>query len=355
MKTLLTSLCFFLILTTSISAQPVSSEENLTLQDFLAEVGSEDQMDIMDFDINDDKKISQNELNEMLTGLQHPSAGFTDAQKEKLSTELTAKFAEADANHDGYLDAAEGKILEKALSTLLLTFQFEKLDRNHDGVINFNDVPPLEESMKKLENATQKLEEVNEKLKNTSTDEMAHNFISSFSTSLAKEEYFGMDKNKDGCVNLEEYIAYHQQNPNDDETGGYKMSRKDYIRVYAMTKKKAPNCMTAEDYLADSQKTTEQILKMSEEDATNDKDLKADDEIADNPNYSKEFAEFIFAEMDVNHDGKVTREEYVTYEMQNENSTLTEENYQGMFDVMFDIEPNTENAAVDKQQFIAGY
>ncbi|MBP5352763.1 MAG: EF-hand domain-containing protein [Alphaproteobacteria bacterium] len=321
----------------------------------MAEVDSENQMDIMDFDINDDKKISQNELSEMLAGLQHPSAGFTDAQKEKLSTELTVKFAEADTNNDGYLDADECKILEKALSTLLLTFQFEKLDRNHDGVINFNDVPPLEESMKKLENATQKLEEVNEKLKNTSTDEMANNFISSFSTSLAKEEYFGMDKNKDGCVNVEEYVAYNLQNQNDSEDIAYKMSRKDFIRVYAMTKKKAPNCMTAEDYLADSQKTTEQILNMSNEDVSNDKDLETVDEIADNPNYSKEFAEIVFTEMDVNHDGKVTREEFVAYEIKNENSTLKEKDYQAMFNAIFDIEPDAENAAVDKQQFIAGY
>lgn len=347
MKKFILLLCLNLICNQLAFASPQPNNDGRTKADFVAQAKNEHPIDILDFDINDDKKISYNELQEMIAGFKQPMLRMNDTQKEEIIDSLLAQFKQSDIDNDGYLDANESKDLENIITTLLLSYRFDEMDRNHNGVLDSDDIPPIEESMQKLQEATQKLQEATQKLEETSADEFAANLFGSFSTSLAKEEFFGMDKNKDDCVTADEYVAYNLQAQ--DRTSGdsdYKINREGFIHLYAMIVKKTPNCLTQEEYLADSQKAMDDVLKYANDAENSDEPIDYKDEKIDNPNYITELADILFIEMDANKDGIVSKEEYVTYKMANDNfPDATPEHYETVFRSLY----ATDNP--DKNEF----
>ena len=343
--------CTFISTSVAFSLSP-SDNEGMTKAEFIAQAQTEKPLDVLDFDINDDKKISYNELQEMISGFKVPFLKMSDDQQKEIKDTLNDKFKQNDKNNDGYLDATEYPDLENALITLLVSYRFDEMDRNRDGIFNFEDIPPMEESLQKIQTATEKLKETTQKLEETSSDEMAANLFNSFSVSLAKEEFFGMDKDRDNCVTKDEYVTYSlQQQDQDNEDDRYKLSREDFIRLYAMIKKKAPDCLTQEDYMADSQKNINDILEKANTESYSDTDIDFTDSTTDNPDFSKEFAQIIFLEMDTNNDGKVTQDEYVAYEKAN-GSSSPELNHADLFRFTFGLNDENKNW-VNKEEFIA--
>lgn len=339
------------------NAQLSDDEQIITLDEFIKEAQQDNPTDIMDFDINDDHKISLNELTEIITGFRSNAVDLEESQKQELGDKLSAKFKECDKNNDGYLDAEESKELNHLLTTMLTTYQFQKIDRNHDGVFSTDDIPTIEESMKKLTEATQKLQEATEKLEQTPPEQFAANLFSGLSVSLAKENYFGMDKDKNNCVTMEEYVSYNLQKQAEDtdkESAKYNLNRKELIRMYVMEKKQKPNCLTQEEYLENEQKMMDEIMKTpnftdsASEEEYIEKVLQEKAEASEN---DKEFAEFIFDEMDIDNDGKITKDEFTNFETANNEGSLTAQTFAEVFNSM----ENSQKGWLTKEEFLKEY
>ena len=89
-----------------------------------------------------------------------------------------------------------------------------------------------------------------EKLKALPSNNVANKMLAAASDNLASENYFQMDKNKDGCVTADEYADYmvvYAQNNNDDD---YKISKADWKELYKTEEEKIKeNCLTKAEYI----------------------------------------------------------------------------------------------------------
>ena len=103
-----------------------------------------------------------------------------------------------------------------------------------------------EANMEKLKSALGQLKEV-------PTEKLADNFIANISNAMADENYFQMDRDKNGCVTEEEYINYmliFAENTADSQgNGGYQMTKDDWREMYRNEKKANPTCLTKEEYI----------------------------------------------------------------------------------------------------------
>ena len=108
------------------------------------------------------------------------------------------------------------------------------------------------ENMAEMQKQMDDMKDSLEKLKNTSSDEMADNFIKSVSNNLADENYFQMDKDKDGCVTADEYAEYmviFAKNMADGENSDIELSKNDWRELYKDENKAKENCLTKEEYI----------------------------------------------------------------------------------------------------------
>ena len=115
-----------------------------------------------------------------------------------------------------------------------------------------------EEIMEEFNAQMAKAKEALDKLQNMPPEELADKFIDSISNNIAGENYFQMDKDKDGCVTEDEYVDYmivfsknvaenaaETENKNTAE-----MSEEEWRSVYRNEEEKAKeNCLTKEEYV----------------------------------------------------------------------------------------------------------
>ena len=103
-----------------------------------------------------------------------------------------------------------------------------------------------EANMEKLKSALGQLKEV-------PTEKLADNFIANISNAMADENYFQMDRDKNGCVTEEEYINYmlifEQDKTNNQESVHYQMTKNDWQEMYRNEKKANSACLTKEEYI----------------------------------------------------------------------------------------------------------
>lgn len=311
-------------------------------EDFFLEQAENDkrlQQDMLDrlelLDVNLDKAISATEMEEMVKGTEIVDR-LTEDEKKETADKIKEYFKQADLDKDDMLRGDEINEFGKLMQVFMLKLQFKKMDRNGDGVYNLADVPPMEESMKMLEEAMQKMQETVEKVNAMDENELASNFMQSVTSSMAKEDYMQMDKNHDNCVTKDEYADYHmatqeikQEEAETPENEKIILSREAYLSLYTREKKANPACLTMEEYVANQSKIFE---NMDEDDA--------------------EIGTLIFAEMDANQDGKVTQDEFVTYNMStNSEERLKEDDFINMF-------KNTKGAEkgwLTKDEYVADY
>lgn len=271
------------------------------------------------YDVNSDGAISATEIEEMTKGLgEHEMEAFRSLDihsgKDELVAMMQKAFNSADADGDKMLRGDEIADFGREWEMFILKQKFKSMDRNGDGVLNTDDVPPIEESMKKLEEATQKMQALAEKLEQIDPEEAARNMMIGFGTAAAKEDFIQMDKDKDGCVTKDEYADYHvaQQDEIDEDGEGssYKLSREDYLGLYTREDKKNPKCLTMDEYIANESKSMQELSTMTE---AKDAD---EAEVKELSGIRLESAKEYFKMADKNHDGCLSKEEYVAYNLE---------------------------------------
>lgn len=191
-------------------------------------------------DVNNDGFVSSNEYKNFIEGVDM-DALLDEAQKKNKKSRLSAAFKTFDKNKDGNLEKDEFLLLMQTEAML-------SASERQNKVMEFAENPDKAEAM--LQDSLKKLNEAAEKLKNMSADEMANNFLKGISSNIADENYFQMDKDKDGCVTEDEYAAYMVEDSlrtaSDPE---YAFTEQQAREIYRDEKKAKPNCLTKDEYL----------------------------------------------------------------------------------------------------------
>lgn len=210
---------------------------------------------------------------------------FNSPENQKM---LLATFNAADINNDGFISENEFALMLKSISTEQLTSaadkaakkarwlqRFKQEDKNSDHKLDkseyayfmYHEVEHETLSLfekakvmatKSPEEMTQEFNETLgkartevEKLKALPTDDTADKLLSAATDNLASENYFQMDKNKDGCVTEDEYADYmfvYTQNAGDSDS--YQITKADWKRIYKTAEEKIKeNCLTKAEYI----------------------------------------------------------------------------------------------------------
>ncbi len=189
-------------------------------------------------DVNNDGFVSSNEYKNFIEGVDM-DALLDDAQKQNKKSRLNAAFKTFDKNGDGNLEKDEFLALMRTEAMLSAGERQAKLTELADN-------PDKMEAM--VQDSLKKLNEASEKLKNMSTDEMANNFLKGISSNIADENYFQMDKDKDGCVTEDEYATYMVEDSR-RTMPEYAFTEQQAREIYRDEKKAKPNCLTKDEYL----------------------------------------------------------------------------------------------------------
>ena len=201
---------------------------------------------------------------------------FNSPQNQKI---LLETFNAADVNKDGFISENEFALMLKSISTEPLTSaadkaakkarwqqRFKQEDKNYDRRLNKTEYTYFmyheveQETLAMFEKAKvmatktpQELAKARieaEKLKALPSNDVANKMFAAASDNLASQNYFQMDKNKDGCVTESEYADYmfvYTQNANNEDE--YKMSKDDWKELYKTSEEKLKaNCLTKAEY-----------------------------------------------------------------------------------------------------------
>lgn len=194
-------------------------------------------------DVNSDGFVSENEFLMMQRGVDY-EYGLSEAEKEAKKTKMQEHFNQADKNSDKKLDKDEYKVfLQKQIDA--------RVEERQEKIRNIMSKSP-KENMAEIQKQMDGMKDALKKLNNTSSDEMADNFIKSVSNNLADENYFQMDKDKDGCVTADEYAEYmviFAKNTADGENSDIELSKNDWRELYKDENKAKENCLTKEEYI----------------------------------------------------------------------------------------------------------
>lgn len=191
-------------------------------------------------DVNNDGVISSNEYKAFVGGID-ADVLLDDAQKRHKKSRRNAAFKTFDKNGDGNLEKDEFLLLMQTESML-------SASERQNKVMEFANNPDKAEAA--LQDSLKKFNEAVKKLENMSPDEMANNFLKGISSNIADENYFQMDKNKDGCVTESEYAAYMVEDSRRMVSDPlYALNEDESRALYRDEKKAKPNCLTKDEYL----------------------------------------------------------------------------------------------------------
>lgn len=194
-------------------------------------------------DVNSDGFISENEYAIIVNGIK---AEFNLSEEEKIQKKerFLKYFQQADKNKDAKLDKNEFNSIMQWAAEYNTDERLEKIKK-------FSEKSPEEavaEVQKKLEEAKAALE----KFKEMPSDKFADNLINSVSNNIADENYFQMDKDKDGCVTEDEYAEYmvvFDKNMSKEINSNFSMTKDEWKDMYKDEKKAKENCLTKEEYI----------------------------------------------------------------------------------------------------------
>ena len=244
------------------------TEEMLLKQaqtDMALQQNMRDRLDLLD--INDDGFVSDTEIKEMIKGMDVLSR-FSEAEKREISAATEKMFDETDADHDRLLNKTETDAFAGKFITVMIRLDFKKRDVNGDGAIDMKDIPSPEESMKQLDEAMKKLDDLTKKMEAMNPEEMARNFMKNTGNAIAKEDFYRMDRDKNGCVSENEYVDYQllqrQKMPAEDGDDPFAMTREDFRSFYRMTDKSKPDCMTIDEYVTEQLSFVDEAVKFTE-------------------------------------------------------------------------------------------
>ena len=195
-------------------------------------------------DVNSDGFISENEYGYLLKSIDI-DFNLNDEQKTAKKSRMQEYFKQADKNGDSRLSKEEYfEVLQKET-------EYEAKERVKQMQELASKSP--EEMMRDFNEKMDKAKAALEKFQDTSAEEMSDNIIGNISQGLAEENYFQMDKDKDGCVTADEYAEYMAVfSKNVAESNKNTMSdmpEADWREVYKDEKKAKENCLTKEEYI----------------------------------------------------------------------------------------------------------
>lgn len=201
-------------------------------------------------DVNSDGFISKNEFSYIVNSVD-TDISLTDEQKTAKKQRLQQYFKQVDVNKDNKLDKDEYVVFLQKESEFEAKERVEKINemakKSPDEIIK--DFNTQMDKAKVALNNFQKM----------SPDEIADKFLSGVSNNIAEENYFQMDKDKDGCVTEDEYAEYMVVfAKNTDTFAEDNLSKDDWRDIYREDEKKAKeNCLTKEEYLSNFNEMTD--------------------------------------------------------------------------------------------------
>ncbi len=197
-----------------------------------------DAFDLMD--VNGDGFVSANEYAGLVDAADQTPL-LTDAQKQAKKKRLEQAFKKFDADKDDRLEKEEFIRLMTAETEFAMKDQMEQMKK-------FAEDPDYAE--KQLQAAMEKLNQTMEKVKSMPAEEMADNFLANISNGIAGENFFQMDKDKNGCVTETEYAVYMAEYTKKTADGfQFQMSEQDFRQMYRDEKKAKPDCLTKDEYI----------------------------------------------------------------------------------------------------------
>ncbi len=197
-----------------------------------------DAFDLMD--VNGDGFVSANEYAGLVDAADQTPL-LTDAQKQAKKKRLEQAFKKFDADKDDRLEKEEFIRLMTAETQFAMKDQMEQMKK-------FAEDPDYAE--KQLQDAMEKLNQTMEKVKSMPAEEMADNFLANISNGIAGENFFQMDKDKNGCVTETEYAVYMAEYTKKTADGfQFQMSEQDFRQMYRDEKKAKPDCLTKDEYI----------------------------------------------------------------------------------------------------------
>lgn len=194
-------------------------------------------------DVNRDGFVSENEFSMIVKGID-TEFNLSEDEKTQKKERFLNYFKQADKNKDVKLDKNEFKSVMQWETENKTKERLQKIEE-------FTQKSPEEaiaEMQKKLDAAKTAIE----KVKEISPEEMADNFINSVSNNIADENYFQMDKDKDGCVTADEYAEYmvvYDKNMSGENNSNFSMTKEEWKDMYKDEKKAKENCLTKEEYI----------------------------------------------------------------------------------------------------------
>lgn len=193
-------------------------------------------------DVNNDGYISENEFAIILKGVDTEPL-ISDADKAAKKARWQQKFKQEDKNSDHRLDKTE-----------YAYFMYHEVEYETLAMFEKAKVMATKSPEEMTQELNQKLEKVKieaEKLKALPADDIADKMLAAASDNLASENYFQMDKNKDGCVTEDEYADYmviYTQSAGDSDS--YQITKADWKRIYKTAEEKIKeNCLTKAEYI----------------------------------------------------------------------------------------------------------
>lgn len=202
-------------------------------------------------DVNDDMFISENEFSHIVEAVD-TETNLTDQEKTDKKAHLLKTFAEVDTNKDNKLAADE------FYNFMVAETQFEAQKRLNTISENLNSPTSDAEIQERMDQTIKQLDEIMDNLQKTSPQDMAELFIANISNSIADENYFQMDQDKNGCATQDEFVNYmliYQKNQHQKSPDIFKnedlMSSEELTDWYRNINKQTENCLTKEEYVKD--------------------------------------------------------------------------------------------------------
>ncbi len=265
-------------------------------------------------DVNDDGIISKNELEMLKDGtieldkaLEEVYGAKSLRTEEEIIEKTNLFFKNADQNSNDELDLAESEAFFKNYVEYevinQVTNSFNKQDRTQDGILNEKDVLTEEEMLLKLETMKEQFASLSESFIEENIDQTFHDMVKNRMILTCSEEYYQADKNKDECLDKEEFVNFrtYVDKKYREEYMIEKDENNEYREDFDGINTNGDNCIDKDEYWAEKKKFQEKTCK---EDPIFCED---DDEL-------KEYSDEEFNKMDENKDGCVAVEEYVNYE-----------------------------------------
>lgn len=192
-------------------------------------------------DVNSDGYISENEFGYLVNSVDI-DLNLQESEKAQKKARLREYFKQFDKNGDSRLSKDE------YMALLQKETEYEAQERIKKMQDMANKSP--QEMINDLKEKMEKTKTALDKFNSMSTEELSNKFINNISNNIAEENYFQMDKDKNGCVTEDEYAEYMVVfAKNTDNFTEDNLSKDDWRELYQDEKKAKENCLTKEEYV----------------------------------------------------------------------------------------------------------